>query len=288
MWSGTPEQYYKLYETTAKLLKKEMPYIKVGGYGCCTLLGKGTYNYFINFLTHVKETGSPLDFFSWHTYADKLEDIRENARLAREGLDSFGFTETESILNEWNYFLTSGWGETFGKNGARKRGEMFARTMGNEGAAFTASALIEMCDLPVDAATVYDGQASNMFCTIFDRYGAPTTQYYAFDAFNRVKTFGERIYADVGDSGLHVLASGKEDGGGLCLLIANFNGEGVDVKVSGNGLTTGAEYKLELLEVLDGGFEKRGECTITHRGIGIFDPFWLSKNGVVLAYFERV
>ena len=47
------------------------------------------------------------DFFSWHIYAATVEEEQERIRDVRGILDKYGFTETESILNEWNY--ARGW-----------------------------------------------------------------------------------------------------------------------------------------------------------------------------------
>ena len=94
MWTGTAEQYYALYDVTAKHLKRCFGNtIKVGGYGACGFYGlfadpekyglsvakrdderytssKEQYrvNFFFGFLEYIKAHGSPIDFFSWHTY----------------------------------------------------------------------------------------------------------------------------------------------------------------------------------------------------------------------------
>lgn len=59
--------------------------------------------FFHEFLRYISSPAhkSPLDFFSWHSYAG-VPETAAYARYARETLDSYGFTNTENILNEWN------------------------------------------------------------------------------------------------------------------------------------------------------------------------------------------
>ena len=49
----------------------------------------------------------PLDFYSWHFYGTNPRVLKGNCLETRKVLDDFGYTETESILNEWNY--VRGW-----------------------------------------------------------------------------------------------------------------------------------------------------------------------------------
>lgn len=118
MWKGSMEDYFKLYEITSNYLKEKFPDILIGGYASCgfyalseTIAGNansstrtGYFIYFFEeFLKYItsEEHKSPLDFFSWHSYAGPEENVMY-AKYAREMLDSFGFYNTESILNEWN------------------------------------------------------------------------------------------------------------------------------------------------------------------------------------------
>lgn len=59
--------------------------------------------FFHEFLRYISSPAhkSPLDFFSWHSYAG-VPETAAYARYARDTLDSYGFTHTENILNEWN------------------------------------------------------------------------------------------------------------------------------------------------------------------------------------------
>ena len=66
-WTGTPEQYYGLYNTVARALKSVDIGIKVGG---PALAGKREF--LERFLQFCKTNKSPLDFVSWHIYTGCL------------------------------------------------------------------------------------------------------------------------------------------------------------------------------------------------------------------------
>lgn len=99
-WAGTKEEYYELYDITAKHLKKCFPHLKIGGYSSCGFyaLTEAKHNsgncsprheYFIEFfdgfIDYIGKSGAPLDFFSWHSYPDSIEDLRTYARAAANG-----------------------------------------------------------------------------------------------------------------------------------------------------------------------------------------------------------
>jgi hypothetical protein len=79
-WNGTPEQYYRLYEITAKAIKSYDPSLKVGGPALTT----GTPLLFLEgFLEYCRNHKVPLDFVSWHWYSDEPPTLlRERRRSA--------------------------------------------------------------------------------------------------------------------------------------------------------------------------------------------------------------
>ena len=248
MWSGTPRQYYELYGAVARLFKNEMPNVKIGGYGACNLNGEGRKHYFLDFLQYVKDNELPLDFLSWHIYMNSLAQLRTAAVYAREQLDAYGFTHTEIILDEWNYLTNRPiWDTIFSEGGAVARREVFLESAGVIGMAFTAAALIEMVSLPVDIATFYDGQPTNLFCTIFDRFGLPTKQFYAFDVFNQVTHGAEQICAQSEYTGIYVLAVASENQ--TRVMLVNSEGRTAVYPLTFEGLDTDARYNYQVFMV---------------------------------------
>ena len=79
-WSGSPEDYLKLYDVTAAAVRDVDPRLVVGGpssaaAGWCEEL-----------LAHAERSGAPVDFLSTHTYGAPPLDFRPMlARYGREG-----------------------------------------------------------------------------------------------------------------------------------------------------------------------------------------------------------
>ena len=92
----------------------------------------------------------PLNFFSWHCYTADPGELSARARAIRRLLDSKGFTETESHLNEWNYLPGNAWGPITRSGTSSTRQRTYEAMAGAPGAAFVAAALLELQDAPVN------------------------------------------------------------------------------------------------------------------------------------------
>lgn len=199
MWTGTDEQFFQLFEITAKKIKSAHPKVKVGG----PALGNPVMNentnpqptpYLAKFLSYCKERNVPLDFFSWHCYTSDPQVIARKARAVRQILDNYGFNKTESHLNEWNYLPRNDWAPMLGDDPIVKE-KWYAEMGGPDGAVFLTTVLILIHDLKVDVANFYTGVLQAF--GLFDCYGAPKKVYYAMKAFSkmldtpvRLKTIG--------------------------------------------------------------------------------------------------
>ena len=237
MWSGTPEDYYRLYDVAAKHLKARFPKIKIGGYAAIgfqhvsdspeevEMWGQrpfGWIEYFHGFMKYIKEKGSPLDFFSFHCYRE-ANKIAKEADYAREQLDAYGYKATELHLNEWNP-LDAGYGNQ------NRRGT------GRHGAQVAAS-LAVMQKGVVDVATIYDARMTQgMYNAFFDAVDShPTQAYYAFSAFNKLYKLGTEVESSSDTAGLYVVAAAK--GGHGCAMISNVSGRKQSLEISGVDLS---------------------------------------------------
>jgi hypothetical protein len=242
MWSGTWQQFYELYGVAAKAIKKFDPNLKVGGYGATSVRVK---KFMDGFLEYCRDHDVPLDFFSWHVYGSDLQRIVNEAHYARAELDKYGFTKTESHLNEWTYF--DGDFKTIWLPGNEyiRRG-VFERMKSHIGASFVAAALMLLQDLPVDAANLYDGQPTALFCGMFDYYGVPQKMYYAFEAFQQLCEHPVRkeTQMDSAISGVYSCA-GSNDAGETVALIANVDGPARFYSIAASGLDANRETVCE-------------------------------------------
>ncbi len=225
MWTGSDEQFLELYIVTAKRLKNAYPELKIGGPavgGGFVRQGDGwaLSPFVVRFLDAVRENDVPLDFFSWHTYTNQPRDYVDKAVYLREELNRRGFVNTEIHLNEWNYLPDDDWAPMLLHGDVVKRESWFRRLGGSEGAAFTASVLIELQDAPVDVANYFNGGINSF--GLFNEYGAPKKTYYALPAFRRLLDTPRRIAVE-GDrpKGSSIAAGTDPEKDTVFILIAN-------------------------------------------------------------------
>ena len=208
-WSGTPEQFYSLYEKTALALKSVDPSLKIGGDAKAIPSNPDAYRE--GFIDYCAAHHLPLDFYSWHTYANSSADPYDAVRLGREIrtlLDTHGYPKAESILSEWN--LTPDFTE----------GQKL-RLQGIENAAFIGAVLTYLQDAPVDHAHFYRGDAAWM--GLFDLQGRPFKAAYAFEAMGKMLGTPQRFAVQGTDTfGFAALAGRSADGKTVQILISNY------------------------------------------------------------------
>ena len=192
-WSGTPEQYYELYSVTAKHLKKCFPEIKVGGPAIAFRVDE----WFDNFLAYIKENAAPLDFCSWHIYANSIEAVTDRLNIVRTKLNKYGFSSAESILNEFNYL----------KNWSDKFIYTIEQIISIRGAAFTAGCMCACQNAGLDMLMYYDARPC-AFNGMFDFYTLrPLKGYYPFPAFNELYKLGSQCAASSDDADVFITAA---------------------------------------------------------------------------------
>ena len=228
MWKGTFEEYLDLYKASASYLKAQYPALKIGGYASCgfyALFEKGYVEsahsssrteYFIEcfhkFMRFVRDNKLPLDFFSWHSYSDAEKNI-VYAKYVREQLDGYGFTHTESILNEWN-------------PGTKRRGTL-------EDSAYIADMMLKMQDTDCDMLMYYDGQVNGSYNGLYSPLSfEPFPAYYALKAFHELyKRKNQGKVSDV-PAGISCVCAADEEGSAV--MMTNM-GEKKSIPVSVEG-----------------------------------------------------
>ena len=235
MWKGTPEEYFRLYSVTAKHLKACFgDTIKVGGYGHCgvyeyaqdtelcglphedTYIYDFTISFLHGFLKYQRETGAPIDFFSWHVYDNCHESTRndfciiaEHADYVRRILDRYGYSSAEHHLNEWNLHTE-----------VTRRDVPLA-------AAKTLGFMLMMQNTSTDVMCYYDGGLgySSYRALINPDCGYPYRTYYAFMMYNTLYKLRNSVAAQSSDR--RVFVGAAADGKRAALVIANVTDEPV-------------------------------------------------------------
>jgi xylan 1,4-beta-xylosidase len=208
-WSGTPEQFYSLYEKTARALKSVDPMLKVGGDAKALSYSSDAYRE--GFIDYCRDHQVPLDFYSWHNYTDATADPDDAIRVAkiiRHVLDTHGFPHAESILSEWNI-------------SADFTDSEVAALRGMPGAAYASAELSYLQGAPVDHAQFYRGDAAWM--GLFDSNAKYFKSGYVFKAMGQLLDTPLRLAVSGTDTfGFAALAGRSADGKKLQILITNY------------------------------------------------------------------
>ncbi len=268
MWSGSDDDFLRLYTTAARQIKQRFPKIKVGGpgFGATGSLKNGRLQptaFLSNFLKHCRSQGVPLDFLSWHCYTANVGELVARAKEIRRLLDAEGLVQTESHLNEWNYLPDNTW-EPFGRSApARLRREFYTRAQGGEGGSFALAALIQLQDAAVDVANFFHGEIGGF--GLFDEFGGETEVFHAFRAFHqfmsrtpiRVQTTPER------SGQVSVITGTNREGTMASILLSNPSPQPERVEIT-FGSWPVADRKPPVFTLLGGGdpgksgFESKG------------------------------
>ncbi len=244
MWKGTPEEFYRLYSTAAIHLKNCFgDKIKVGGYGSCGFYGifadpekygmpvdlrtddwaqdiSHVYHidFFRGFLQHIKDTGAPMDFFSWHTYCNVF-DAEYIADYTDKVLTEYGFGDVETMLNEWN---TTPGGPMMGSS---------------EACTNTAAMMLAMQNKKTDILCYYDARMrSGAFGGMFNAYlGTPFSTYYPFVAFGEMLALGNQASAAFEKThGLYAVAACGKDA--KIAMISNISENDMELSTNADGM----------------------------------------------------
>ena len=252
MWSGTDDDYFRLYAVAANAIKARFPKLLVGGPG---LGNTGTLTgdrldpapFPRGFLAYCREKALPLDFFSWHCYTADPHELVRRAKAVRRMLDDVGFKAAESHLNEWNYLPGGKWDGMLAKDPTARQA-WYERLGGTEGAAFTAAALLLLQDAPLDAANYFSAEPQGM--GLFNSYGVPLKTFYAMKAARALADAGDRL-AVRGDlpPGLSVAAAIDAKRTAVTLLLSRWAGEAGVARVKVKGAAWNRPTRAELTVV---------------------------------------
>ena len=237
LWSGTPEDFYRLYDVAAKYLKGKFPHLKIGGYASwgfgaiaplpdkpASDFSKECLEFFEGFMAYIKEHNSPIDFFSWHSYLSTPRTVIMDNWL-HERLKFYGYENLETHINEWNTFFRD-YGT--GIHAAAITGTMIAMQYGHP-----------------EVLCIYDMRNSSApYCPMFDiKTQKPIQGYYAMVAFNRLYMLKMQVEATCDTEDMYVLAA--SDGKKNALLIANQSQENHPLEIEGVDFTDARFYVID-------------------------------------------
>src|SRR5215471_6524321 len=183
-WRGTPEEYNKLYDYTARAVKKALPTAKIGGPGTTGASAPKAAQYLRQFLEHCAKNNVPLDLITYHAKGQpRVVDghvqmgLRKNIADVQQGLEVIkDFPQYKSlpiVLTESDPEGCAACSARTYPNNVYRNGLMYP--------SYTASALNAMFEL----TDRYQANLAGMLTWAFEFEGQPY-----FDGFRSLATNG--------------------------------------------------------------------------------------------------
>lgn len=214
LFTGTVEDYYKLFNSVYNLFKRELPFIRIGGPTC----GSHDTKYFADFIALCVKNGTKPDFISQTIYPLSVNVLLNAIAENRKILVNACYGEIPYVLSEWHYggpgsFIWKVW------HGRGEKGN-FNKT---ECATFTATALMKMLDDPLIEKAYYYCWDITPWTPYVIGKNEENAEYFALYYFQRfIHETSKRvaIECDGGDN-FNVIASKTTDGNTYALITAS-------------------------------------------------------------------
>ena len=203
-WTGTKEEYYELYDIASRHLKSCFPNLKIGGPAVAFTSHFDFLEPFFEYITRDKQNPAPLDFYSFHCYATTPEEIAKQDAIARSLLDKYGYKDTETNLNEWNYVRN--WKPSsemlYNKNVIKSL----------KGSAFIASTMLACQKTKLDHLMYYDASMGSIWNGLFDSETySPIKGYFGLYAFSRLFKLGNEVKSICDNEDVYTVAAISDD-----------------------------------------------------------------------------
>lgn len=180
---GTDEEFFDFFATVLTYLKSKFPQYKFGGPAAVSSIEE----YYVRFLKEMYSRSVPLDFFSWHIYPDYPEKMIKRGNRVREHLDKIGYTNTQSMVTEWNYIRD--WNVHFPYS--------VKTIIGMKGAAFALAVMSLAQKSNIDMIHYYDIRPGGRFNGVFDFYTfEPLKTFYALCWYGKFYDFEKEISSE--------------------------------------------------------------------------------------------
>jgi hypothetical protein len=216
-FSGTPQQFYDMYDQAARAVKSVDPALWVGGPGLAFPLNDAA-PFREGFLRAARARSSPLDFFSWKWYSDATEDPLDASRVAQTTtrvLADVGLAGTPQFITNWNFDAIP----------TARPDELLK-------AVYQSAALTYLQDAPVTRAFLFRGDAAmgslkdpdaDKTTRMFNSDGTPLKSGSALTAVGRMLDTPQRLAVTGNDSNGFAVLAGRSPAQDLVqVLITNY------------------------------------------------------------------
>ncbi len=276
-WDGPEDKFFELFEIAARHLKACFPNLKIGGPAMTNVGNRKFLIPFLDYITRDKDNPVPLDFFSFHLYARTPAQLAEHANIARQTLDSYGYTDAETILNEWNYV----------KNWQPAEDILYSYRVipSLKGSSFVAGSMLACQHSPLDHLMYYDARINTGWNGLFDNLAqTPLKPYYAIWDFGRLYQLKNEVSCTSDCGNVLTAAAVSDDGSEAAILLTYYKDhESIDgtrceeeakrIRIDWSGFTSesGVTVEYRFIDTADDTGVRVEEVFFGERGAHIFD-----------------
>ncbi len=256
-WDDTPEAFFDLFASTVIALKAEFPDLKVGGpgflpSGALTAQGQEGVR---DFLAYMNMHLVPLDFLSWHLYANDPDSFVQAAIFYRQMLDTYGYPQAESHITEWNTAVRQ----------SRDPGAPDLRYTAR-GAAILSAAWIGLQEYQVDVATFYRGPDPDIhapqYYGLFYANGRPKPIALAFSLWAELTRHPQLLALALWPNGGQWALAGRDEAGEIAILLVNPTEQAFSYRVVLDGRRATPRLVKTVSERSDGVQVSEGEAVL--------------------------
>ena len=275
MWTGTKEEFYELYSTASKQLRKNCEGIRIGGPGSIGFGKKSGVvdsdgnSYMEGLLHYAKNNDAPFDFFDFHIYSGAPEHFHAYPEIARKLCAKCGFPDAEILVDEWNV----GNPEEIGTS---------------KHASMVAGALVNMQNSPTHIAAYYNaafGIGLTDYNGLFLLDGGKLTKrpaYYTFRIFHEISKLQYAVGVNC-DSTLYALASANGNEGAL--MVSNYGSDAGEICVDVSGFAAEKYTDAEIYILDDDGYRHDRHERLTASDFKLF--IHLKENSVLYINLKK-
>ena len=240
-WQGTDDEFVEFYGVVSKYLKEKFPNLKIGGPAFCHPWESSENDIKAKLIKSVAEGKAHMDFYSYHWYGKRIEDIVSTFKEGRRNLDRRGLTEVPTILNEWNYIR--GWLADDWKYSVDTERNL-------KGSSFIAGIMCAGQHEPIDMLMYYDARPTvmnGMFA--YETYEC-LKGYYPFLAFRELAKLGTHIPTEYAKDDIYNCCA--TDGDNYALMLTHYNDDdstqAKNVKVNFENCTSPVKVSISILD----------------------------------------
>ena len=262
-WGGTEAEFAEFYVTASTYLKKRFPHLKIGGPALAW-----NEDWLERFFERVNGREIALDFISWHWYGTEPYKMSDKGTRIYEIAKRYGYSDFESILNEWNY--VQGWGDEFLYS--------IEQIISIKGAAFVAACMCAAQANPtINMLMYYDARPTAMngmwnFYTF-----RPLKGYYPFLIYSRLYDLKNSVYYETSDPDIYAsAATNGEKSGAMIVYYAEDDskkGKKVTINLKGANLNSAKIYVVDANNTM-------AECLTASVNNGQLS-IWMERNSIV-------